>query len=87
MPYQKVHQRMKLNAFSVSPLMRNMAMSAGAKMPDLGSIVKAAGVFEVDFDTALSDCVGGDGETKNLLGVPCAFSPRTTMLTSSTETA
>lgn len=97
-PNQKVHQRMKLNAFSVKPLTKNPAISCIEKLPDLGSIVSADPVALPTILTLLfviavlgpnkdvSGLAGGEGEIKYLLGEPLALMARTRMLVNRTET-
>lgn len=91
---------MKLNAFSVRPFTKKPATSFVEKLPLLGSIVSAgfalatglallfllvvaAGVLA---DDAVRGLAGGEGEMKNLLGLPLALMPSTIRLVSSTET-
>lgn len=78
MPNQKVHQRMKLKAFSVSPLTRNAAAFWAEKLPLLGSMVNGCFValdtvltllfFEAELVDGVRGFAGGEGEMKYLLG-------------------
>ena len=85
---------MKLNAFSVKPLIKKPATSCVEKLPDRGSMVGPAllavlvlpfllDVLEFGDDT--SGLTGGEGEIKYLLGEPLALMVRTRELVRRTE--
>lgn len=95
-PNQKVHHKMKLKAFSVSPFTKKPAAFCAEKLPHLGSMVNDCFVLDRNLTllfllggaTLVDDVrglAGGDGEMKYLLGARLALMPNTIRLVTTTE--